>query len=252
MKITVFSKNFFLILFLGLFCAGCACFRAEEKSLEVLQEAVRSRMLKLQVTEFLAETANERFRSEKAPWVFSLKTGYQEQVWSVENDLALQVIEDALRYGLAVSSSDPQSAAEKLISARLDFLSVCALVNLQKQTAASSVDAAASLMALSGWSMEKVNSYRQVPLSEVGAPFYAIDLSSERLLEQQGGSAAFDLAADIYRNVDESTLRKAERLRRAMLNRYLMQIKSSGTQKSPELQKAVWRGKMFDSFFTAL
>ena len=247
MKATASAKNFFLILFLGLLCSGCVFFVPERKSLEKLQSAVRSRMLKLQVTEFLAETARERFQSEKSALIFSLKTGYQEEQATLENDLALQVLEDALRYGLTVSSTNPRSAAEKLIGGRLDFMTLCALVNLQKKK--NSSDHISSIAMLTGWESEKVKGYAAAPLPDAEFVFFAIDRTSERLLDEQGNKAAFDLAADIYRTVEESKLRQAERLRRAILNRYLMQIKSSGPQRTPELLIALQRGKLFAGFF---
>ena len=250
MKATASGKIFFLILFLGFLCSGCNCFVPEKKSLEQLQEAVRSRILKLQVTEFLAETAQERFQSEKSALIFSFKTGYQEELATVENDLALQVLEEALRYGLTALSSNPRETAEKLVARRLDFMTLCALVNLQKKK--NSSDRISSLVMLSGWESEKVKSYADIPLPENEFAFFTIDRASERLLDEQGNKAAFDLASDIYRNVEESKLRQAERLRRAIINRYLMQIKSSGTQRTPELLIALQRGKLFDSFFSAL
>lgn len=250
MKATASGKIFFLILFLGLLCSGCNCFSPEKKSLEQLQKAVRSRMLKLQVTEFLAETARERFQSEKSALVFSFKTGYQEEQTTVENDLALQILEEAIRYGLTALSARPRETAEKLIARRLDFMTLCALVNLQKKK--NSSDQISSLAMLSGWESEKVKGFAAAPLPDAEFAFFAIDRSSERLLDEQGNKAAFDLAADIYRNVEESKLRQAERLHRAMINRYLMQIKSSGPQGNPELLIALQRGKLFDSFFSAL
>jgi hypothetical protein len=94
--------------------------------------------------------------------------------------------------------------------------------------------------------------YDSIRLTVEDVPLFPISSAAERLLDEKGHKAAFDLAAEIYRHVDEGKLRNAERLRRAILNRYLMQIKSSGTRKIPELSIARQRGKLFAEFFKEL
>ena len=250
MKATV-SEKIFCFLFLLLFAGGCVAFQQPENTLSAMQQAVRSRLLKFQATEFLAQTARERFQSEKAVTVFTLKTGYKE-TWNVETDPALEVLEEAIRYGLTVAASDPQGTAEKVTGAKLDFMTSCKLLKLKHAAPSARRDHLAELELMTGWERKKIEQFANLPL-EAGeiAPFH-IDLASERLLDEKGNAAAFDLAADLYRHTNEARLRQAERFRRAMLNRYLLQIKSSGNINFPELKTALWRGRLFSEFFKEL
>ena len=253
MMTTASKALLFLLLIFVL--GGCALFQVQKKELSVMQQAVRDRLLKLQVTEFLAQTAKEHFQSEKAVALFSLNTGYRD-VWSVEKDPALEVLEEAIRYGLTVLSSDPQGTAEKLIGAKLDFLTACALLNLKNASLGSSDgnyrDHLSALGMMTGWESKKILEYAVLPLEEGEVSPFRIDPVSERLLDEKGNGAAFDAASELYRRPDVARLRRAELLRRAMLNRYLLQIKSSGSVNFPELKIAVWRGKLFSEFFKDL
>ena len=251
MKATV-SEKLFCLLLLALLGGGCVQLQQEEKALPVMQQAVRSRLLKFQATELLAQAAKERFQSEKAVTVFTLKTGYKE-TWNAETDPALEVLEEAIRYGLTVLSADPQKTAEKVTGAKLDFMTACKVLKLKHASSSSSRrDSLAELELMTGWERKKIEQFAAFAL-ETGdiAPFH-IDLASERLLDEKGNAAAFDLAADLYRHTNEAKLRQAERLRRAMLNRYLLQIKSSGNINFPELKTALWRGRLFSDFFKEL
>ena len=251
MKATV-SEKLFCLLLLALLGGGCVQLQQEEKALPVMQQAVRSRLLKFQATELLAQAAKERFQSEKAVTVFTLKTGYKE-TWNAETDPALEVLEEAIRYGLTVLSADPQKTAEKVTGAKLDFMTACKVLKLKHTSSSSSRrDSLAELELMTGWERKKIEQFAAFAL-ETGdiAPFH-IDLASERLLDEKGNAAAFDLAADLYRHTNEAKLRQAERLRRAMLNRYLLQIKSSGNINFPELKTALWRGRLFSDFFKEL
>lgn len=250
MGITAFKRGISFLFFFLFLTSGCALLQTEEKTLERLQATVRRRLLALQVNEFLSGTAKERFQPGKAAEVFALGTGYQAGGQKVGSDPALQILEDAICYGLTVLAPDPEKTAKKLIGARLDFITLCRLVDLQTKHTGSRQDHTAELAMMTGLSSEKIRSFAaaiRLPVEE--PPLYAISPAAERMLDEKGNRAAFDLAAEIYRHVDEGKLRNAERLRRAMLNRYLLQIKSSGSVNFPELKIAVWRGKLFAGFF---
>ena len=253
MMTTASKALLFLLLIFVL--GGCALFQPQKIELSVMQQAVRDRLLKLQVTEFLAQTAKEHFQSEKAVALFSLKTGYRDS-WGVEKDPALEVLEEAIRYGLTVLASDPQATAEKLIGEKLDFLTACALLNLKHAPLGNSDgnyrDYQSALGMMTGWKSKKILEYAVLALEEGEVSPFRIDPASERLLDEKGNAAAFDTASELYRRPDEARLRRAELLRRAMLNRYLLQIKSSGSVNYPELKIAVWRGKLFSGVFKGL
>ena len=253
MEITVFKRGILLLFVLLLAVSGCALFREKEVTLTALQKTVRQRLWALQVSEFLSGTAKERFQPGKAAEIFALGTGYQAGGQTVSSDPALQILEDAVSYGLTVLAFDPKKTAEKLIAARLDLTTLCCLIDLQKKDPRSLRDHTAELAMMTGREPEQIKKIASsIRLTVEDVPLFPISSAAERLLDEKGNKAAFDLAAEIYRHVDEGKLRNAERLRRAILNRYLMQIKSSGTRKIPELSIASQRGKLFAEFFKEL
>ena len=250
------SSKIILLLLLFLFVSGTGCsllqFR-EERSLAVLQSAVRQRMLKLQSSELLVSAAQERYKPGKAAEVFALGAGYQEQHSNVEKDLALQVLEQSITYALMVLSRNPEETAEKLTAASLDYGTALRLLKLQSRDRALQLsDAAAELAMMTGWSMEKVNSYASALLPEIRTGLFPVYPEAERLLNEKGNAAAFEAASELYRTPGEAELFKCERLRRAILNRYLMQTKSPGGETTPELRIAVWRSRLFLSLLPPL
>lgn len=254
MTSTVFSKRVFFLLFsLFLLGTGCSLLYREEPGLALLQSAVRHRMLKLQKTELLASAAQERYDPVKAAEIFALGAGYQERQKSVEKDLALQVLEQSITYALMVLSRNPEETAEKISVAFLDYGTALRLLKLQsKEYSRLSNDVAAELAMMSGWSLEKVNSYASVPLPEIRRGLFPVYPDAEQLLNKKGNAAAFEVAAELYRTPREAALLKCERLRRAILNRYLMQTKSPGNEVTPELRIAFWRSRLFQSLLPPL
>lgn len=252
---TVSNKIFLFLLFtFFLWGTGCSLLPyREERSLAVLQSAVRQRMLQLQKTELISAAAQERYNPGKAAEIFALGAGYQEQQWSVESDLALRVLEQSITYAFMVLSPDPEKSAEKLIAASLDYGTALRLLKLQrKEYSPQANDVAAELAMMTGWSLKKVNSYVSVPLPEIKSGLFPIYPEAERLLNEMGKSAAFEVAAELYRTPREPVLFKCERLRRAILNRYLMQAKSPGAEITPELRIAFWRSRLFQSLLPLL
>lgn len=252
---TVFSKTLlFLTVLFFLWGTGCSLLLCrEEHTLAELRSAVHRRMLKLQTTELLAATAQERYNPGKSAEILALGGGYQEQQWNVETDLALQVLEQAITYALMVLSSKPEETAEKLTAASLDYSVALRLLKLKGEERLSpTADVAAELVMMTNWSLEKVNSYASVPLPDIKAELFPVYPDAERLLNEKGNAAAFDAAAELYRTPLEAVLFKCERLRRAILNRYLMQTKSPGAEITPELRIAFWRGRLFQSLLPPL
>ena len=99
MRITVSVER--VLFALTLCCFFCGCVRLGSDilpALDVTQHAVRARMLKLQTGELLAQTASERYSPRLSTEVLSMANGYQGQSWSMENDPALQVLENALAW----------------------------------------------------------------------------------------------------------------------------------------------------------
>ncbi|MBR2372621.1 MAG: hypothetical protein IKA87_00155 [Lentisphaeria bacterium] len=249
MRITVSVKGILFFLILSMLLCGCTKVNSVfSTALEDTQYAVRQRMLKLQTGELLFKTADERYTPKLANKVITLSSGYQDQTWNVENDPALEVLENALVYALVVLSPDPAAAAEKLSGAMLDYGSASRVLKLQKNRFKNSSDVVAELVMMTGWSNEKVKKYASASLPEVKIDIFPLYPEAEHLLNEKGHAAAFQTAAELYRMPSDSTVRKAEQLRRAILNRYLMQIKSSGSKIAPELRIAYWRGQIFAPF----
>ena len=242
---TVFSKTIFFLLLCFFLGGGCVIPSGEERTLEKLRYAVRLRMLNVQRSDLLSSAAQERYNPRKAAACFDLGSGYQEQVWRVDNDPALQVLEDAISYALLAVSDTLEKTAEKLTAAQLDYGTNIRFLKLK--SGKSSLDSAAELAMMTGWSTDKVNSFVSVPLPEIKFELFPLYPETERLLNEKGRAAAFQTAAELYRTPSKAGILKAERLRRAILNRVLMQTKSSGPEMTPELYIAFWRSRIFSS-----
>ena len=250
MTSTAFSKGLLLFIFCLLAGGGCLNFTPEEQTLETLQRAVRQRMLKLQTTELLAAAAQEHYKPAKAAEIFAWESGYGERKWSVGSDPALQVLENAIAYGLVATSRTPEKTAEQVTGAVLDYGTALSFLKLRTEKERSALsDRITELAVMTGWSREKVEGCLTIPLPEVSADFFPIRPETERLLNERGVGAVFRTAAELYRKPSAAGLLQAERMRQALLNRYLLQIKISGTHGLPELFIAVQRGKLFSEFF---
>ena len=248
---TVSSKILFLLLLLFLVTgSGCLFVSGNEKSLETLQAAVRERMLKLQSSELLAEAAQERYNPRKAAELLTMKEELLSRQWSVENDPGLQALEDAIVYALLATSSRPEKTAEKVTAARLDYGTALRLLKLKNADTGSSADIAAELAMMTNWSSEKIRTFIALPLPPVSTELFPLDPASEELLNKEGASASFRLATGLYRNPSYGAVLKAERLRRAILNRTLMQIKSPGAEMTPELYIAFRRSRLFSALLS--
>lgn len=254
MMSTVFAELRLLLLFCFLLSAagGCALFSREEVSFTSLQSAVKRQMLKLQSSELLAAAAQEKYQPRKAADVFAQGIGYQENLWAPEKDPALQVLEEAIIYALIARSADPAAMAEKIIASQLDYGIGYRLVKLQKGSASERNDAAAELAMMTGWSPAEVEKYIDAPLPAVKVEPFPLYYDAEQLLDEKGAAAAFETAAELYRAPDEAGVNRAERLRRALLNRILIQIKSPGAVITPELRIAFLRGRIFDGILKGI
>lgn len=242
-----------VLLFLTLCGIFCGCARLGSDILPplcVTQHAVRARMLKLQTGELLAQTAKERYSPRLSSEVLAMANGYQGQSWSMENDPALQVLENAIAYGLVALSSAPAETAEKVSAALLDYNTAQRLLKLKKTPGNS--DLAAELAMMTGWGSDKVRKYAGAPLPEIKISLFPVYSEAERELLEKGEAAAFHAAAAIYRLPSEAGLRHGERLRRALLNRYLMQTKSPGAETTPELRITYLRGRIFEKLLPSL
>ena len=251
MRITVSVER--VLFALTLCCFFCGCVRLGSDilpALDVTQHAVRARMLKLQTGELLAQTASERYSPRLSTEVLSMANGYQGQSWSMENDPALQVLENAIAYGLVALSPAPAETAEKVSAAVLDFGTALRLLKLKRSPGNS--DLAAELAMMTGWGSDKVRKYAEAPLPEIRISLFPVYPEAERELLEKGESAAFHAAAVIYRIPSEAGIRHAERLRRALLNRYLMQGKSPGAETTPELRITYLRGRIFEKLLPPL
>lgn len=253
MRITVSVKFiFFLILSNCIFC-GCANYCSDAlPPLYQVRQAVRKRMLKIQSDELLSRTANEHYAPHSAGEILSLASGYQSGMWSVENDPALQSLENAIAYALVVLSSHPAATAEKLSSASLDYGTALRILKIQKGSDDSVLNSTAELVMMTGWTNSKVRKFAAFPLPDLKIEIFPIYPEAERLLNEKGRSAAFQTAAELYRIPSAFALHKAEQLRRAILNRYLIQAKSPGAKITPELRIAYWRGQIFASLMPPL
>lgn len=253
MRITVSVKTALLIIVsLCLFC-GCADYCSDVlPPLYQVREAVRKRMLKLQSDELLARVANEHYAPHSAGEVLSLASGYQSGMWNVGNDPALQSLENAIAYALVVLSSHPTVTAEKLSRASLDYGTALRILKIQTGSGDSVINSTAELVMMTGWTNRKVRKFAAFPLPDLKIEIFPIYPEAERLLNEKGRSAAFQTAAELYRIPSDSALRKAEQLRRAILNRYLIQTKSPGAKITPELRVAYWRGQIFASLMPPL
>ena len=250
MRITVSAEKLLFILAAVLIFCGCRVFPGREVSaLEAAQQAVRKRMLKLQTGELLSQTANERYAPRLSSEVLTMANSRQEQS-QMENDPALQVLENAIAYGLVALSPHPAETAGKVSAALLDYGTALRLLKLRDSIQNS--DLAAELAMMTNWPPEKVRQYAAAPLPEIRAGMFPVYPEAERVLLEKGEAAAFYAAAEIYRIPSESGIRQAERLRRALLNRYLLQSRSPGAEITPELQAAALRGRIFEKLLPPL
>ena len=249
---TVFSKAVLCFALLWSLNCGCVFLSGEKESLETLQRAVRQRMLKIQTTEMLTKAAQERYNPRMAGKIIALETGYSAS-GGVGEDAALDALENALRYALVVLAENPETAAEKLTAEQLDYGTAVRFVKLKYDKGKfSSEDITTELAFMSDWSAEKVRKFTALPLPEMESELFPLYPEAEKMLDERGGASAFRAAAELYRNPTRSAAMKAERLRRAMLNRFLMQGKSPGGGFSVELYTAALRKKLFPSFFPEL
>ena len=223
----------------------------EENSLASLQFSVRQRMLKIQCPELLAETAQERYDPRKAVELLALKSGYLASQWNVENDPALQVLEDAIVFALVATSPKPEKTAEKVTVAKLDYGTAVRFLKLKSPSGEwSSSDTAAELAMMSDWSGEKIKALTSLPLPGIETEFPPVDAASAQLLAKEGNLAAFAAATELYRDPSRENILKAERLRQGILKERSGQKKSPGTQVSPELYIAFWRSRLFSALLS--
>ena len=236
-------------LILPLFCLLAGCLsgdRTGELTLKQLQDRVRERMLKFQVTETLNTVASERYEPALASAVAALEGGYQEERWNAGDDPALQELEKALTYALVVLSPSPAVTAEKLAADQLDLAVALRVARLRR---GEKDGAAAELAMMTDWPVEKVKRWSAVPLPPAGKGLFPVHPESERLLDRYGNAAAFRMAADLYRTPSPGAVRQAERLRRAILNRYLLRSDSDRGEGS---SAARLRGRLFEAELAGL
>lgn len=249
---TAFSKLALSFALLTVLNCGCVFLSGEKESLETLQRAVRQRMLKIQTTEMLTKAAQERYNPRMAGKMIALETGYSSS-GGVGSDAALDTLENALRYALVVLDENPEKTAEKLTAEQLDYGTAVRFVKLKNDKwQFSSEDITTELAFMSDWSADKVRKFAELPLPEMESELFPLYPEAEKLLNERGNASAFRVAAELYRNPSRPVAMKAERLRRAMLNRFLMQGKSPGGGFSVELYTASLRKKLFLSFFPDL
>ena len=247
MRNTLSAKLFIL----ALFCLLTGCLsgeRAGELTLEQLQRRVRERMLKFQVTETLNTVASERYEPALASAVTALAGGYQEERWNAGDDPALQELEKALTYALVVLSPAPAAAAEKLAADQLDLAVALRVARLRR----GEKDAAAELAMMTDWPVDKVKHWSTVPLPPAGEGLFPVHPESERMLDRYGNAAAFRMAADLYRTPSPGAVRQAERLRRAILNRYLMRPGENSPDRGLGSAAARLRGRLFEKELAGL
>ena len=234
----------FLLLPLFFLLAGCQSGeKAGELTLAQLQRRVRERMLKFQATEILNTVASERYDPVLASAVTALAGGYQENRWNAGDDPALQELEKALTYAFVVLSPTPAATAEKLAADQLDLavaLRVARLCRGEKD------GAAAELAMMTDWPVDKVKRWSTVPLPPAGEGLFPVHPESERMLDRYGNAAAFRMAADLYRTPSPGAVRQAERLRRAMLNRFLMRPGENPADRE-QAAAARLRGRLFEA-----
>lgn len=238
-----------LILFLCCLLAGCLSGeRAGELTLEQLQRRVRERMLKFQVTETLNKVASERYEPALASAVTALAGGYQENRWNAGDDPALEELEKALTYAFVVLSPNPSATAEKLAADQLDLAVALRVARLRRS---GQDGAAAELAMMTDWPVDKVKRWRAVPLPPAGAGLFPVHPESEQMLDRYGNAAAFRMAADLYRIPSAGAVRQAERLRRAILNRYLMRPGETPADRG-QAAAARLRGRLFEKELAGL
>ena len=250
---TLFSKHFPAVLGLLLFLnCGCALLPDGKEDLGTLQSAVRLRMLKLQTTELLTRTAQERYNPQMAGILLGLELEYQESP-GAGNDAPLNALENAVAYALVVLSENPEKTAEKLTADLLDYGTAVRVVKLKNSGSGNKTwDIITELAFMSDWSADKVKKMAASPLPERKIELFPLYPEAEQLLNERGSAAAFRAAAELYRHPSQAGVIKAERLRRAMLNRVLMQGKSPGKAFSPELYTASLRSRLFSKLLPAL
>ncbi len=249
MTSTAFSKSASLFALLTVLHCGCVFLAGEKESLETLQSAVRQRMLKIQTTELLTKTAQERYNPQMAGHILALETGYSSATGGIESDLALDALENAVIYALVVLSENPEKTAEKLTAELLDHGTAVRFVKLKNaKEKLAAEDIVTELSFMSNWSAEKVRKIAALPLNGGGIEPYPLYPEAEQLLNERGSASAFRVAAELYRNPSSAGIMKAERLRRAILNRILMQTKSPGSELTPELYVAFRRSRLFAAF----
>ena len=236
----------------ALFCLLTGCLsgeRAGELTLEQLQHRVRERMLKFQVTETLNTIASERYEPALASSVTALEGGYQEGRWNAGDDPALLELEKALTYALVVLSPTPAATAEKLAADQLDLAVALRVARLRR---GEKNGAAAELAMMTDWPVDKVKRWSTVPLPSAGEGLFPVHPESERMLDRYGNAAAFRMAADLYRTPSPGAVRQAERLRRAILNRYLMRPEENLPDRGPGSAAARLRGRLFEAELAGL
>ena len=241
-----------LFIILPLFCLLTGCLsgeRAEELTLEQLQRRVRERMLKFQVSETLNSVASERYEPALAAAVTAQAEGYQEERWNAGDDPALQELEKALTYALVVLSPTPAATAEKLAADQLDLAVALRVARLRRGEKAG---AAAELAMMTDWPVDKVKRWSTVPLPPAGEELFPVHPESERMLDRYGNAAAFRMAADLYRTPSPGAVRQAERLRRAILNRYLMRPGETSPDRGQGSSSARLRGRLFEKALAGL
>jgi len=240
----------FLLLPLFFLLAGCQSGeKAGELTLAQLQRRVRERMLKYQVTETLNTVASERYEPALASAVTALAGGYQENRWNADDDPALQELEKALTYAIVVLSPAPAATAEKLAAGQLDLAVALRVARLRRSERDG---AAAELAMMTDWPVEKVKRWSAAPLPRAGKELFPVHPETERMLDRYGNAAAFRAAADLYRTPSAGAVRQAERLRRAILNRYLMRPEENPSDRGQGPLAARLRGRLFEKELAGL
>ena len=235
----------FRVLLLLLLLVGCRSGEGTgEPTLEQLRHRVRERMLKFQSAEILNTVASERYEPALAASVTALAGGYRENRWTAEDDPALQELEKALTYALVVLSPTPAVTAEKLAADQLDLAVALRVARLQR---GERDGAAAELAMMTDWPVDKVRRWSRASVPPAGTGLFPVHPESERMLDQYGNAAAFRMAADLYRTPSAGTVRQAERLRRAILNRYLMRPGGNSSDRGHGPSAARLRGRLFEA-----
>ena len=105
---------------------------------------------------------------------------------------------------------------------------------------------------MTDWPVDKVKRWSSVPLPPAGEGLFPVHPESERMLDRYGNAAAFRMAADLYRTPSPGAVRQAERLRRAILNRFLMRSGEDPSDRGAGAAAARLRGRLFEKELSGL